>query len=260
MFLKDLEAKVFEASDSQNSFISTKQTGESFPKNSLVCEIEMPELNASGFIKVLYKGSVRAVIPFNLVSSNTSRLEQHQDMNLGTDEYLNKSSALEEFLRKICDLGELSIQTTSLEKQSIFNKHWRVTLSEEESKPSPAKTTNSTDHNSIFPTDSLLSQIFDFIEKNYNSAITLCNVAQAVGYSAGYLTDLVRRLTGKTVNHWIIERRMTAARALLLETSQSVNKIALTVGYQHEGHFFRQFRQYHGTTPQAWRKMQQSGN
>ncbi|MBW4624635.1 MAG: helix-turn-helix domain-containing protein [Brasilonema octagenarum HA4186-MV1] len=258
MFLKDLEAKVFEASDSENSFISAKQTGKSFPNNSVLCEIEMPRLDSTGFIKVLYQGSVRAVIPFNLVSSNTRRLEQHQDMNLKTDEDLNKSSALEEFLRKICELGELSIYTASLEEQSLLNKHWRVTLSEEESKPSPPKTTNSTDDNSIFPTDSLLSQIFDFIEKNYDSAITLCNVAQAVGYSAGYLTDLVRRLTGKTVNHWIIERRMSAARALLLETKQSVNKIALTVGYQHEGHFFRQFRQYHGTTPQAWRKIQHS--
>ncbi|MBP5977635.1 helix-turn-helix transcriptional regulator [Brasilonema sp. CT11] len=258
MFLKDLEAKVYEASDSKNSFNSAKKTGKSFPQNSVICEIEIPELNSPGFIKVLYQGSVRAVIPFNLVSSNTSRLEQHQDMNLRTDEFLNKSFTLEEFLRKICDLGELSIQTTSLEEQSLLNKHWRVALAEEESEPSPAKTTNSTDDDSIFPTDSLLSQIFDFIEKNYNSAITLCNVAQAVGYSAGYLTDLVRRLTGKTVNHWIIERRMAAARALLLETKQSVNKIALTVGYQHEGHFFRQFRQYHGTTPQGWRKMQHS--
>ena len=157
------------------------------------------------------------------------------------------------------NLRELSINTASLEEQSTFNKDWCVTLSGQVSEPSPAKTTNSTDHNSKSPTDSLLSQIFDFIEKNYNSAITLCNVAQAVGYSAAYLTDLVRRQTGKTVNYWIIERRMAAARALLLKTNQSANQIALTVGYQHEGHFFRQFRQHHGTTPQAWRKMQRSG-
>ncbi|NMG10200.1 helix-turn-helix domain-containing protein [Brasilonema sp. UFV-L1] len=258
MFLKDLEATAFKSSDSKNNFVSIKQTGKPLPENDVVCEIKMPELNASGLIKVLYQGSVRAIIPFNFVSPNTSNLEQHQDMNLETDEYSNKSFALEEFLRKISDLRELSIYTGSLEEQSIFNKHWCVTLSEQVSEPSPVKTTNSTDHNSIFSTDSLLSQIFDFIEKNYDSAITLSNVAQAVGYSASYLTDLVRRHTGKTVNHWIIERRMAAARVLLLETNESANQIALTVGYQHEGHFFRQFRQYHGTTPQAWRKMQRS--
>ncbi|MBD2342613.1 helix-turn-helix domain-containing protein [Anabaena subtropica] len=109
---------------------------------------------------------------------------------------------------------------------------------------------------SIFPADSQLNQVFQFIESNYNQSISLREVAQAVGYSAAYLTDLVRRHTGETVNHWIIKRRMVAAQTLLLETDQCVNQIAETVGYQHEGHFFRQFRQYHDTTPHAWRKMQ----
>ncbi|BAY67655.1 helix-turn-helix domain-containing protein [Anabaena sp. FACHB-709] len=109
---------------------------------------------------------------------------------------------------------------------------------------------------SIFPSGSQLNQVFKFIESNYDQSIGLRDVAQAVGYSPAYLTDLVRRHTGETVNHWIIKRRMVAARTLLLETDQCVNQIAEAVGYQHEGHFFRQFRQYHDTTPHAWRKMQ----
>jgi response regulator RpfG family c-di-GMP phosphodiesterase len=170
MFFKDLEAKAFEASNSKNSFVSTQQTGKTFPENCVVCEIKMPELNASGFIKVLHQGSVKAVIPFSFVSPNTSSLEQHQDLNKETDEYLNEFSVLEEFLRKISDLKELSIYPASLKKQSVSNKHW-VTPSEQVSEPSPAQTTNSTEQNSIFPTDSLLSrQIFDFIENNYDSA------------------------------------------------------------------------------------------
>ena len=112
---------------------------------------------------------------------------------------------------------------------------------------------------SVFPSDSILSQVFKFIEVNYNQPIALRDVAQAVNYSAAYLTDLMRRHTGKTVNDWIVEHRMVAARVLLLETDQCVNQIAEAVGYQHEGYFFRQFRQYHNTTPRAWRKMQRSG-
>ena len=111
---------------------------------------------------------------------------------------------------------------------------------------------------SVFPADSLLSQVFKFIEVNYNQPIALRDVAQAVGYSGAYLTDLVHRQTGKTVNDWIVEHRMVAAQTLLLETDQCVNQIAEAVGYQNEGHFFRQFRQYHDTTPRAWRKIQRS--
>lgn len=109
---------------------------------------------------------------------------------------------------------------------------------------------------SIFPANPLLSQIFEFIETNYHQSISLCDVATAIGYSPAYLTNLVRRHTGQPVNHWIIERRMAEARALLIETNQSVHEIAETVGYQNEGHFFRQFRQHHKTTPQVWRKAQ----
>lgn len=53
---------------------------------------------------------------------------------------------------------------------------------------------------------------------------------------------------------WIVERRMAEACSLLLETNQAVDQIAMAVGYQDAGHFFHQFRQLRGTTPQVWRK------
>lgn len=103
-----------------------------------------------------------------------------------------------------------------------------------------------------------LNKVFDFIERNYQDAIGLVEVAQFVGYSPAYLTDLVRRQTGRPVHDWIIERRMTEACRLLRETTDSASRIAEITGYQTAGYFFRQFRQRHGTTPQAWRKIQQT--
>ncbi len=120
------------------------------------------------------------------------------------------------------------------------------------------KDTHLEDVSSIFPSNPKLNEVFQFIEANYQQPITLSDVAQAVGYSSAYLTDLVRRQTGKTVNQWIVERRISEARRLLLDTNQTGNEIALSVGYQNEGHFFRQFRQYHGTTPQVWRNWQRT--
>ncbi|AVH71101.1 helix-turn-helix domain-containing protein [Nostoc sp. 'Lobaria pulmonaria (5183) cyanobiont'] len=109
---------------------------------------------------------------------------------------------------------------------------------------------------SIFPSIPRLREVFEFIEVNYHQSIRLKEVAQAVGYSSAYLTDLVRRLTGKTVNNWIIERRIAAASTLLLETNESVYEIALKVGYQNINHFYCQFRNYYKNTPRAWREAQ----
>ena len=99
----------------------------------------------------------------------------------------------------------------------------------------------------------LLTRVFRFIEANYRQPIGLSEVAKAVNFSPAYLTDLVRRETGRTVLEWIVEHRMALARRLLLETDESVNQIVQTVGYLDPGHFIRLFRRLHGTTPQAWR-------
>lgn len=100
----------------------------------------------------------------------------------------------------------------------------------------------------------LLAHVFRFIETNYRNSISLREVAEAVSRSPAYLTDLVRRETGKTVLCWIVERRMVEARRLLLETNQSVEQIAEAVGYLDRRHFGRQFLRFHDTTPQTWRK------
>ncbi|MHC5761054.1 helix-turn-helix domain-containing protein [Nostoc sp.] len=110
-----------------------------------------------------------------------------------------------------------------------------------------------TDPKLVFQSDPQMSQVFSFIEANFHQPITLLHVAQAIGYSRAYLTSLVRCRTGKTVQNWIIWRRMKAACFLLLETSEGVEEIAAKVGYQCAVNFFRQFRQHYGTTPHAWR-------
>jgi AraC-like DNA-binding protein len=110
---------------------------------------------------------------------------------------------------------------------------------------------------SILPSIPQLETIFRFIEENYARSISLKDVAVATGYCPSYLTDLVRRCSGHTVNHWIIKRRIALACNLLQETNNTVNQIAEATGYQNEGHFFRQFRQHCGMTPLAWRKSQQ---
>lgn len=102
--------------------------------------------------------------------------------------------------------------------------------------------------------------VLQFIAAHYHQSISLCDVAKALGYSPAYLTDLVRRETGQTVNQWIIEHRLTQAGRLLLETNQTVSQIAETVGYQHIGYFFRQFRHRYGTTPQIWRESQRNSS
>ncbi len=246
IFIDSLEAEGFEAIAAENGLVGIQQAQAQLP-DLVLCDILMPEIDGYGVLTTLRQNSATAMIPFIFLSAKTTKTEIRQGMNLGADDYLTKPSTIEELLEAIA---------TRLEKQAAMRQCY-VAQFQQVSEPQNTDTAKSTDSQPLFPTCAQLQKVFDFIEANYCQSITLCDVAQAVGYSAAYLTDLVRRQTGKPVNHWIVERRMVAVRTLLLETNQSANQIAETVGYQNEGHFFRQFRQYHGTTPKAWRKAQQ---
>ena len=160
--------------------------------------------------------------------------------------YLNPET--KNLLIKCLETAGFDILSTENGLVSIHLKQEKLSTTEDSKKSDTPQ--------SIFPPIPRLREVFEFIELNYHQSIRLKEVAQAVGYSSAYLTDLVRKLTGKTVNNWIIERRIAEASTLLLETNYSVEEIALKVGYQNINHFYCQFRDYYKNTPRAWRESQ----
>lgn len=99
----------------------------------------------------------------------------------------------------------------------------------------------------------ILGSVFETIERRYASPLSLKDVAEALSLTPGYLTTLVRRKTGRTVQDWIVERRMAEARRLLVETNLTVSEIAACAGYTDPAYFIRAFRRAHETTPLRWR-------
>ena len=246
MFLECLEAEGFDAISAQNGLVGVQQAQELLP-DLVICDIMMPELDGYGVLTTLRQDPVTAMIPFIFLTAKGTKASLRQGMELGADDYLTKPSTVQELLGAIA---------ARLEKQAAL-RQWCTTECQRVPAPPPADTATAAPK-SIFPECPQLSEVFQFIETNYHQPIGLYEVAQAVGYSPAYLTDLVRRQSGQTVNRWIVERRMAEARSLLQKTKQSVDGIAEAVGYMTNGHFFRQFRQYHGTTPQAWRKQERT--
>ncbi len=99
----------------------------------------------------------------------------------------------------------------------------------------------------------LLADVFAVIERRYPEPLSLREVARAVNMSAGHLTTTVRRRTGRTVQDWIVDRRMVQARRLLAGSELPVGEIGRRVGYPDPGYFARVFGQVHGMSPTRWR-------
>jgi len=100
----------------------------------------------------------------------------------------------------------------------------------------------------------LLAKVFEVIEQNLAQPVSLRDVARECGITPGYLTTVVRRRTGRTVQEWIAERRMAEARSLLLGTDLAVQEVARRVGIADPGYFSRMFRSAHGISPRVWRE------
>ncbi|MCA1992631.1 MAG: response regulator [Coleofasciculus sp. S288] len=246
-FLKCLNAEGFKAIGAENGFIGIQRAQEQL-SDLVICDIIMPELDGYTVLTTLRQNPVTAIIPFIFLTAKPSKAEFRQAMELGADDYLTKPSTAEELLRAIA---------AQLEKQAAL-RQWYALEYQQVPEPPTSETVKLADSQPFFPTCPKLGEVFDFIEANHHQPITLNDVARAVGYSPAYLTDLVRRQTGQTVQRWIIKRRMAAACSLLLNTNQAANQIAEAVGYNDKNYFFYQFRQYHGMTPQMWRKTQRT--
>lgn len=99
----------------------------------------------------------------------------------------------------------------------------------------------------------LLADVFAVIDRRHSESLSLRDVAAEVGMTPGHLTTVVRRRTGRTVQEWIIERRMAQARDLLAETDLPVGEVGRRVGIPDPGYFSRLFSRAHGGTPRQWR-------
>lgn len=242
LFLGFLKDEGFHATSAENGIVGVQRAKEKLP-DLIISGITMPKFNGYSVLTTLRQDPTTAIIPFIFVTARASRTDLRKAMELGADDYLTKPCTLKELM------GAIAAQ---LEKQATLQQ-WYSAKSEQVSEPPVNETASQAAPQSLFPACTQMSDVFHFIEANYHRPIALGDVAQAVGYSPAYLTNLVRQQTGKSVHRWIIERRMAQARCLLVETKQAVNQIATAVGYQDACNFSRYFRLLHGNSPQAWR-------
>jgi AraC-like DNA-binding protein len=79
------------------------------------------------------------------------------------------------------------------------------------------------------------------------------NVAASLNVSPGYLTGLLKTLTGKSTQHYIQDRLIEHAKAQLSTTDLSVSEIAYGLGFEHPQSFSRLFKAKTSLSPLDFR-------
>jgi len=99
-----------------------------------------------------------------------------------------------------------------------------------------------------------LGEALKYIRENYQSDLTLEDVAQKICMSPYYLSHLFREELNITFVEYLTMVRMEEAKRLLKDTSQSIVAIAFQVGYEDASYFSKVFKKYVGISPAQYRK------
>ena len=99
-----------------------------------------------------------------------------------------------------------------------------------------------------------LEQTKRYIDIHYKDpAICAETVAQQMGLTANYLSVEFKRRYQHSLTGYINYTRVKAAKVLLIESSDSINQIAVQVGYTNLMTFLRNFKKYEDMTPTQYR-------
>jgi AraC-like DNA-binding protein len=92
-----------------------------------------------------------------------------------------------------------------------------------------------------------------FITEHISERITLNSVSREVYLSPSHFSRLFARKVGIHFNDYVLAQRIDAAKALLAETSFSIEFIAMKAGFSSASYFSQTFKRLTGRSPRAYR-------
>ena len=93
--------------------------------------------------------------------------------------------------------------------------------------------------------------IGELMEAHYSNNLRVADYAALTGRSTSTFVRDFRRLFGTSPKAWLIERRLSKARSLLMQTDLRVIDVAAEVGYGNVSHFARSYQARFGHPPRA---------
>lgn len=110
-----------------------------------------------------------------------------------------------------------------------------------------------------FMTDAISSQnpnmekIIEWIRVNYNRHLSLEIIGKRFNYNRDYLSAVFKKHKGVPLMKYILLFRLSMAKKLLLNTTDTIKEVAWKVGFNDERVFMKQFKKVEDTTPTKYR-------
>lgn len=93
-----------------------------------------------------------------------------------------------------------------------------------------------------------------YVNNHQHEMVTMNNMAQLCHLSPSYFSRLFRRELGENFINYVNRQKVQWAKERLRETNDSVNQIALDLGYMDSSYFINVFKKFEGITPLVYRQ------
>ncbi|OGO80935.1 MAG: hypothetical protein A2Y21_06300 [Clostridiales bacterium GWC2_40_7] len=100
----------------------------------------------------------------------------------------------------------------------------------------------------------VITRVKHYVRANYNSDITLENIADHVYLNPVYLSRFFKEQTGENYIDYLVRIRMEKAVELMQDFRLKIHEISRMVGYESVKYFYIVFKRYAGQTPTEYRK------
>lgn len=97
-----------------------------------------------------------------------------------------------------------------------------------------------------------IAEILKYIESNYLT-VTLTSVADKFHFHPNYLSNIIKKSTGKSFKEIIHTQKLKQSESLLKNTDMNIEEISNKVGYTNQTFFYKKFKTFYGLTPQQYR-------
>lgn len=94
-----------------------------------------------------------------------------------------------------------------------------------------------------------------YLDEHYREPLTLSRISSDLHMGTTKLCTLAKQLSGgNTITQMLSQRRVNAAKKLLLSGEQPISEVAEAVGFSDYNYFTRIFKSFTGTSPREFRK------
>ncbi len=116
-------------------------------------------------------------------------------------------------------------------------------------------TRSQTNKSIVSQIENILTQYFSDIKINEQGLPTVKYLADKVHLSPSYLSDLLKKETGKHTQEHIHFYLIEEAKNLLINTEKNINEIAYNLGFEYPQYFNKLFKKKIGKTPKEYRNL-----